>query len=960
MSNNSSSILPASSRRANSGFLPAEFQSRTLPLFSIVAGSLAAAFLFAPNSRAAQTNAVSHQRTEFISKYCADCHDDVSAKSGLDLVHQSFDLGKLDNFDTWVKVHDKVEAGEMPPKKKARPEPAALHEFVAGLTTDLSASEEAEIRENGRAMKRRLNRYEYENTLRDLLSLPWIQIKDRLPEDGEKYRFNKVGEALDVSYVQLSRYMNSADYALRAAMSEQLEHPALVTNRYYARDEFSMIGSFRPRENGTLPDRLSFPVLDSHAQPEVRAGRAPVTSPETREREAIGRVSSVFSDAGGYSWSQFRAPIAGKYRLRFKGYTIWVSGGGVGRWFYEGFGDQKAPYFYLPLWHRPNLDEIWPGRTNEPIGVYASAAGQNRAIGAFDFEPQPTVHEIEVLLAPGEAVRTDGMKLFRTRVNGSDEQYINPRATPEGIPGYAIQWMEVEGPLYDETQGAGYHQLFGDLPLKRLTEGESGVALDVVPPAAPPGQRGPGGFGGGRGGPAGGAGARGGGRGLRAGGRGGGMREVNVDVTTENPQQDAERLIRGFVQRAYRHPVTEEETQIFIDLFKDQYAQGQGFAKSMLIAYTAVLSSPGFIYVKEKPGRLDDYALASRLSYFLWNSEPDAALRALAASGQLHKPEVLKAQTERLINDEKFRRFVDAFTDYWLDLRKIDDTSPSTTLYNDYELDDSLKAASLDETRLFVEELFRKDLPASDVVSSDFTFLNERLAQHYGVPGVTGANMRRVTLAKDSVRGGLMTQASVLKVTANGTTTSPVLRGHWITERILGIETPPPPKVPSIEPDIRGAVTIRQQLEKHRADPSCASCHTKMDPPGFALESFDVMGGWRDHYRAAKEGVTPAKGIGMDGQKFTFYYALPVDCTGALPDGRAFNDVRTLKAMLLSDPLPIARNLARQLAIYATGAPVRFSDREQIERILQRTKAGDYGVRSIVRELVQSDLFQTK
>src|SRR6185437_2893962 len=165
------------------------------------------------------------------------------------------------------------------------------------------------------------------------------------------------------------------------------------------------------------------------------------------------------------------------------------------------------------------------------------------------------------------------------------------------------------------------------------------------------------------------------------------------------------RLIRNFVQRAYRHPAADEEIQIFVDLFKNQYSQGQGFAKSMLTAYTAVLSSPGFIYVTEKPDRLDDYALASRLSYFLWNSEPDEALRALAASGQLHKPQVLLAQTERLMNDAKLRRFIDAFTDYWLDLRKVDDTSPSTTLYNDYELDDSLKAAAIEETRLFVEEL---------------------------------------------------------------------------------------------------------------------------------------------------------------------------------------------------------------------------------------------------------------
>jgi len=909
------------------------------------------------NLSAAQEETNLSPRIQFIEKYCADCHDDVEPKADLDLVHKPFDLQDTGNFEFWIKVHDRAAAGEMPPKKKARPDAVDKAAFLNGLTADLTAVEEVGIAKNGRAMKRRLNRYEYENTLRDLLDVPWIQIKDRLPEDGERYRFNKIGEALDVSHVQLARYLDTAGYAMRQAMSSQLEHPDTTTNRYYARDEFGLTGSFRPRENGTLPDRLSFPVLDSHAQPDVRAGRTPMTSPDTREREAVGKVSSIFSDAGGYSWSQFRAPVAGQYRLRFKGYTIWVSGGGIGRWFYEGFGDEKAPYLYLPLWHRPNLDEVWPGRRNEPIGVYASSAGANRPIGAFDFSPEPSVHEVQVLLAPGEVIRTDGMRLFRTRVNGSDEQYVNPLAQPDGMPGYAVQWMEVEGPLYDETQGAGYRRMFADLPMKQLTNGQSGVALEIVPPPAPRG--GQGGFGARGAGAGGGRGARGGRGG--AGGAGGGLHEVKVEVVTENPQQDAEKLLRSFTQRAYRRPVSEAEVQLFMDLFKDQFSQGLGFANSMLAAYTAVLSSPGFLYVDEMPGRLDDFALASRLSYFLWNSEPDETLRSLAERGKLHQPEVLKAQTDRLLDDPKSRRFVDAFTDYWLDLRKLDDTSPSAMLYNDYELDDSLKLAASEETRLFVQELFRANLPASNIVSSDFTFLNERLAEHYGVPGVNGVEMRRVTLPKDSVRGGLLTQASVLKVTANGTTTSPVIRGHWITERILGIETPPPPpKIPSVEPDIRGAVTIRQQLEKHRADISCASCHSKMDPPGFALESFDVMGGWRDHYRAAKEGITPAPGIGMDGQRFAFFYALPVDCTGALPDGPAFQDVRELKRLLLADPVPIARNFVHQLSVYATGAPVRFSDRPEIEKILQHTSADNYGARSIVHELVQSDLFQTK
>jgi hypothetical protein len=435
---------------------------------------------------------------------------------------------------------------------------------------------------------------------------------------------------------------------------------------------------------------------------------------------------------------------------------------------------------------------------------------------------------------------------------------------------------------------------------------------------------------------------------------------VIVDVATEKPRQDAERLLTNFMNRAYRRPVKKAERALFLEFFNDQYAKGFGFAKSMIATYTAVLTSPGFLFIEETPGKLDDYALATRLALFLWNSEPDDRLRELAHGGKLSNPSVLRSETERLLNDAKSRRFVEAFTDYWLDLREIDDNSPSTTLYNDYELDDPLKLAAVAETRLFVAELFRENLPARNLVDSNFTFVNERLARHYGIDGVEGTRLRKVSLDDDSVRGGLMTQASVLKVTANGTTTSPVLRGVWITERILGFETPPPPPVPAVEPDIRGAVTIRQQIESHRSDPSCATCHARMDPPGLALESFDVMGAWRDRYRAVNEKVAAEKGFGLDGQAFEFHHALPVDPSGQLMDGRQFSDVRQLKSMLLEDEAQIARNLMKQLTIYATGAPVGFSDRQEVEEMLTSASADQYGVRSIVHEIVQSKLFQHK
>ena len=221
--------------------------------------------------------------------------------------------------------------------------------------------------------------------------------------------------------------------------------------------------------------------------------------------------------------------------------------------------------------------------------------------------------------------------------------------------------------------------------------------------------------------------------------------------------------------------------------------------------------------------------------------------------------------------------------------------------------------------------------------------------------------MRKVALPKDSVRGGIMTQASVLKVTANGTTTSPVVRGVWIMERVLGFHTAQPSSVPAIEPDIRGAVTLRQQLDKHRADPTCASCHRNIDPPGFALESFDVMGGWRERYRAFAEDVKPEPGIGLSGQPFAFHYGLPVDSAGVLVNGAAFQDIRQFKRLLLDrEERTVARNAVSQLVVYATGAPTGFSDRQQVEEILDKTRGSDYGLRDIVHRIVESDLFRNK
>jgi hypothetical protein len=365
------------------------------------------------------------------------------------------------------------------------------------------------------------------------------------------------------------------------------------------------------------------------------------------------------------------------------------------------------------------------------------------------------------------------------------------------------------------------------------------------------------------------------------------------------------------------------------------------------------------LYLQDAPGRLDDAALAERLAFFLWNSAPDAELRRLAAEGKLRQPAVLQAQVDRLLDDPRSRRFVDAFLDYWLDLRKAGVTNPDENLYPDYYLDDHLAESCVDESRAFFAELLRGDLPARHVIASDFVFVNERLAALYGLPGVTGAQLRKVALPKDSVRGGFLTQASVLKVTANGTTTSPVVRGAWIMERLLGRKPPaPPPSVPAVEPDIRGATTIRQQLDRHRTQESCSACHTKIDPPGFALENFDIFGGYRRTYRAI-DGKTKDVGIGKNGQKFAFHQALPVEPFGEL-DGHKFAEIRDFRRVVLQDERQVARNLLGQLTVFATGAPVGFADRPKVEALLDASVPRQYGVRSLIRGLVSSDLFLNK
>lgn len=436
-------------------------------------------------------------------------------------------------------------------------------------------------------------------------------------------------------------------------------------------------------------------------------------------------------------------------------------------------------------------------------------------------------------------------------------------------------------------------------------------------------------------------------------------------LTPAEPKADAARLLTAFLPKACRRPIADDEPAPFIALTHRWLDEGATFEEAMRVGYKAILTSPGFLYhsgsLPQNGPTLDAHSLASRLSYFLWNSAPDRRLLDLAKAGHLAKPEALRNQVDRLLDDPRSNRFLEHFLGQWLDLHLIDFTEPDSKLYPEH--DKLLQWSMLQETHAFFRELIDQDLGVRNLIDSDFVMANWRLARHYGLPNIDSMAVQRVSLPADSVRGGILTQASVLKVTANGTTTSPVVRGVWVSERIMGQpHRPPPPSVPAIEPDIRGATTVREQLEKHRADTNCAACHAHFDPPGMVLESFDVIGGWREIYRALDPEKADLQIKFSPFQELPIQYTdgLPVDPSDHLPDGRTFASIEEFKQLLLADLDDVTTGLTKKLVTYATGAPVQFADRAEIRRIAERAASKDHGLRTLIHEIVQSRLFQLK
>ena len=586
---------------------------------------------------------------------------------------------------------------------------------------------------------------------------------------------------------------------------------------------------------------------------------------------------------------------------------------------YRFLKDGETVCFCSSEWHNVWVSEFYPSEAGDyrfrisASGVQSpdkpltfrvtqtgsALMGKNGLIGYFDAPPdKPTVFEFVRHVEPRTTI-----SMLPYGLEGANTVKLTGGEKWTG-PGLAIQYVDIEGPLNEIWPPASHRRIFDEMPQSKFPIYNFSDRVEVV---------------------------------------------------SEQPLVDAERILKTFARRAFRRTVTMDDVAPYVAIVRSKLDGGYTFEMAVRAALKGVLISPEFLFLREVPGKLDDFSLACRLSYFLWSTMPDDELFTLAEQQKLSQPDVLRQQVERLLTSPRAAAFTENFVGQWMRLRDIDATEPSHIMYP--EFDHLLKVSMIRETELFFEEVLKNDLSLTNFVASEFTMLNGRLGKHYGIPGVNGWEFKKTPLPPDSHRGGMLTMASVLKVTANGTTTSPVMRGAWILDRILGTPPPPPPdNVSAIDPDIRGATTIREQLAKHRSVESCGICHRKIDPPGFALESFDCIGGWRENYRVTGSGES----VVVEGRRMSYHKGKKVDPSDVTEDGKPFQNIDEFRQLLLRDKDQLARALTTKLFTYSTGGAPTKADRPEIEAIVARLREKNYGLRSLIHEVVQSELFRNK
>ncbi len=784
----------------------------------------------------------------FVSENCFPCHGYKKQKNGLNLESFESAASLTDEHERWAEVVKKLRAREMPPEEERQPSEHQRQAVAGWLAKELDRIDKLTPPDPGRVTARRLNRTEYNNTVRDLLGVD-MRPADDFPQDDAGYGFDNIADVLSLSPVLMEKYVSAAEKVSRVALfGPPILKPTLTRLRSDGR---------RVREAKTFPGDYDVTGLS---------------------------LPNAFH-------AMYRVPVDGEYVVRVA---------------LAGLRPAGSEPISVTLWVDDHLLQTIPFDLERS----ATFNDDRQDFGGqmVEFRAKLTQGDRHLAVAiprifEGLPASFNGPQPSTRPTPPPREFKPPPNATPERI----AQLKK----MFDDTQAE-----LAKIPM-------NGVRINTLDIGGPYSQTtGP----------------------TRA-----SLQRIYTcgHLNGVHTPMCARRVVTDFARRAFRRPVSAAELAPYIKLTEQAEKEEGSLAEGLAIGIQAILVSPDFLFRIErdrapagaKPAAhypISQHELASRLSYFLWSSMPDAELRRAADLGTLRNPAVLTAQIRRMLRDPKANALAENFGGQWLQFRALESVTRDRDRYPDFE--DYLRFSMRRETELFVEDVIHQDRKILDFIDGNYSFLNERLARHYGVADVSGPEFRRVDLS-DTPRAGVLTQASVLTVSSYATRTSPVLRGRWVLDNLLDAPPPePPPDVPNLnESEIGTAASMREQLEQHRKDPTCAACHRRMDPLGFGLENFDAIGAWRT----------------IDGK-------FPIDATGTLPDGRKFNGPQELRNILRADHQAFEHCLTAKLLTYALGRGLERYDKRTVSGIVSRLPEHQYRFSGLILEIVNSLPFQSR
>ena len=793
----------------------------------------------------------------FFAKNCYACHSSRLSSGGLNLeAYKSTSLFFQDP-DEAEKILKKLRAGEMPPKALPRPNAEELKIVTGWIETDL----DRQAKTNPvRVMARRLNRVEYNNTVRDLLGVD-VRPADDFPQDDSAYGFDNIAQALSVSPLLMEKYLATAERIARTAVFGP--NLKTLTTVY--------LPPLPRRMETTNRTLVPFPAYYSMTNYDVTGLSQPGSFHKTHVFPADGEYLIRIAGAG------FR-PIGSEPGQM----TFWLDGKLVKTFQVDidveqsGF-ERRPDHWDVRMKISAGPHELVAAFPNQFDGLPALFRGPNPSQRSFDpcrlgpvGGPQCLAAALKALDDPNDGNANPTTPERITRRNEAIQSAKDAASRTPTFNGLSVHEVDITGP-YEFKQGPSPESL----------------------------------------------------------------RKIYSCGHLDGHHQPScqRKIIANLAYRAFRGPMSPEKVDRLVAVSDGAQKRGGSFEEGISLAIATMLASPNFLFRIEGPAG-DQYTLASKLSYFLWSSMPDEELLRAAEKGTLRNSDVLNSQARRMLADTKAEALVENFAGQWLEIRRLESAQPDRERFPDF--DEYLRASMLKETELFFQYVMREDRSVLDFIDGPYSFLNERLARHYGIPGVQGSEFRKVDLSGTG-RSGVLTQASVLEVSSYGNRTSPVLRGKWILDNILNSPPPPPPaNVPSLDEDAVGSsASLRQQLEQHRKNAVCASCHARMDPLGFGFENFDAVGAWRT----------------LDGK-------FPIDPSGVLPDGKAFRGADELKIVLRQQKDTFAEGLAEKLLTYALGRGLDRSDQPAVKQIVARMAADDYKFSSLLLGIVNSAPFQ--